>query len=62
MFTVKVVDPLAIRCGDFHPSGQLFAVGTNSKAVHLCRYKTEEEEAVISTYSRHHRGSVYCLW
>ena len=31
-------DVQAIRCAEFHPSGRLFAVGSNSKTLRLCAY------------------------
>ena len=30
-------DTMAVRCADFHPMGHLFAVGSNSKSLHICR-------------------------
>lgn len=34
----RLEDPQAIRAASFHPTGRFFAVGTNSKQMHICRY------------------------
>lgn len=31
-------DVQAVRCAEFHPSGQLYAVGSNSKTLRICAY------------------------
>lgn len=31
-------DVQAVRCAEFHPSGQLYAVGSNSKTLRICGY------------------------
>eukprot|EP00520_Triparma_pacifica_P009212 CAMPEP_0118634774 /NCGR_PEP_ID=MMETSP0785-20121206/1727_1 /TAXON_ID=91992 /ORGANISM="Bolidomonas pacifica, Strain CCMP 1866" /LENGTH=703 /DNA_ID=CAMNT_0006525773 /DNA_START=26 /DNA_END=2133 /DNA_ORIENTATION=- len=50
-----------IRTCSFSPSGSVFAVGTNSKALRLCSYDEERGEIdIIHERSNHHLGSVYC--
>lgn len=31
-------DAQAVRCAEFHPGGQLYAVGSNSKTLRICAY------------------------
>lgn len=31
-------DVQAVRCAEFHPTGQLYAVGSNSKTLRICAY------------------------
>ena len=61
---------MAVRCGDFHHSGNLFAVGSNSKTLHICQYPDLptsstphqiDPPTVVSKHSKHHKGSIYCL-
>lgn len=33
-------DVQAVRCAEFHPSGILYAVGSNSKTFRICEYPT----------------------
>ncbi|KAL3284875.1 hypothetical protein HHI36_019012 [Cryptolaemus montrouzieri] len=63
-------DVQAVRCAEFHPSGQLYAVGSNSKTLRICAYPkigelSEEHEAyqptVLFKITKHHKGSIYCL-
>ena len=61
-------DVQAIRCAEFHPSGKLFAVGSNSKTLRLCAYpeklvhpKTPQPPIVLAKRTKHHKGSIYCL-
>eukprot|EP00095_Tigriopus_kingsejongensis_P011616 snap_masked-scaffold638_size121162-processed-gene-0.4 protein:Tk11616 transcript:snap_masked-scaffold638_size121162-processed-gene-0.4-mRNA-1 annotation:"wd repeat-containing protein 47" len=63
-------DVQAIRCAEFHPSGHMFAVGSNSKVLRLCQYPdmnnlrdTQEmgEITVLCKRPKHHKGSIYCL-
>ncbi|GMI20280.1 hypothetical protein TrRE_jg10134 [Triparma retinervis] len=50
-----------IRTCSFNPSGSVFAVGTNSKALRLCAFDEERGEIdIIHERSNHHLGSVYC--
>uniref|UniRef100_A0A1I7WS08 WD_REPEATS_REGION domain-containing protein n=1 Tax=Heterorhabditis bacteriophora TaxID=37862 RepID=A0A1I7WS08_HETBA len=63
-------DSQAIRAVAFHPTGRYFAVGTNSKQMHICKYPdvrkfryneaTRQPEILLSR-PKQHRGSVYCL-
>uniref|UniRef100_A0A0K0EAJ1 CTLH domain-containing protein n=1 Tax=Strongyloides stercoralis TaxID=6248 RepID=A0A0K0EAJ1_STRER len=70
----KYEDSQAIRAVAFHPSGKFFAIGTNSKQLHICRYPDvrsnlynhkisrsyiKQPEIVLSR-PKQHRGSVYC--
>lgn len=34
----RLEDVQAIRCAEFHPSGQFYAVGSNSKTLRICAY------------------------
>ena len=65
-------DPLAVRCADFNSVGDLFAVGSNSRNVYICQNnvntatqiceETKSKEAtIIKTFSKHQKGSIYCL-
>jgi WD40 repeat protein len=64
-------DAQAIRCADFHPSGRIYAVGSNSKALRLCQYPGAAPSAggggdvpaavVLFKRVKHHKGSIYCL-
>ncbi|CAB3408833.1 unnamed protein product [Caenorhabditis bovis] len=62
-------DSQAIRTTAFHPSGQYFALGTNSKQLLVCKYpdkratRPNEMKSVEVALARpkQHRGSVYCL-
>ncbi|GMT31076.1 hypothetical protein PFISCL1PPCAC_22373, partial [Pristionchus fissidentatus] len=63
-------DSQAIRAVAFHPTGRFFAIGTNSKQLHICRYpdvkRHKPSEAprapeVLLSRPKQHRGSVYCL-
>ncbi|VDL77443.1 unnamed protein product [Nippostrongylus brasiliensis] len=63
-------DSQAIRAVAFHPTGRYFAVGTNSKQLHICRYPdlrrfTNSEQIrhpeILLSRPKQHRGSVYCL-
>ncbi|GMR56462.1 hypothetical protein PMAYCL1PPCAC_26657, partial [Pristionchus mayeri] len=63
-------DTQAIRAVAFHPTGRFFAVGTNSKQLHICKYpdirKHRSAEAprtpeILLSRPKQHRGSVYCL-
>uniref|UniRef100_A0A0N5A500 WD repeat-containing protein 47 n=1 Tax=Parastrongyloides trichosuri TaxID=131310 RepID=A0A0N5A500_PARTI len=70
----KYDDSQAIRAVAFHPSGKFFAVGTNSKQLHICKYpdvrSTVNNHRISRSYipppeiilsrPKQHRGSVYC--
>lgn len=40
---VRIEDPQVIRTAAFHPDGQLFAVGSNSKVLRVCHYPSPTE-------------------
>ncbi|XP_030749294.1 WD repeat-containing protein 47 [Sitophilus oryzae] len=63
-------DVQAVRCAEFHPGGQLYAVGSNSKTLRICGYPKltdlrEDHETyqpmVLFKRTKHHKGSIYCL-
>ena len=61
-------DVQAIRCAEFHPSGRLYAVGSNSKTLRLCAYpeklvhaREPQPPIVLAKRTKHHKGSIYCL-
>ncbi|XP_044270806.1 WD repeat-containing protein 47 isoform X5 [Tribolium madens] len=63
-------DVQAVRCAEFHPGGQLYAVGSNSKTLRICAYpKLSDLREDHQTYqpmvlfkrTKHHKGSIYCL-
>lgn len=39
----KLEDTQAIRAVDFHPSGQVYAIGSNSRALRICAYPAPSE-------------------
>ncbi|XP_066155017.1 WD repeat-containing protein 47 isoform X4 [Euwallacea fornicatus] len=63
-------DVQAVRCAEFHPGSQLYAVGSNSKTLRICAYPKladlrEEHQTyqpmVLFKRTKHHKGSIYCL-
>ena len=49
-----------IRTVAFSPTGSVFCVGTNSKALRLCQFNEEENSIeVLHERASHHSGSVY---
>ncbi|XP_054277089.1 WD repeat-containing protein 47 isoform X3 [Macrosteles quadrilineatus] len=63
-------DVQAVRCAEFHPSGTLYAVGSNSKTLRICAYPklsdlredhTTYQPTVLFKRTRHHKGSIYCM-
>lgn len=40
---VRIEDPQVIRTAAFHPDGQVFAVGSNSKVLCVCHYPSPTE-------------------
>ncbi|XP_014281950.1 WD repeat-containing protein 47 isoform X4 [Halyomorpha halys] len=63
-------DVQAVRCAEFHPQGNIYAVGSNSKTLRICAYpKLSDLREDHSTYqptvlfkrTRHHKGSIYCM-
>uniref|UniRef100_A0A8C5QJW2 WD repeat domain 47 n=1 Tax=Leptobrachium leishanense TaxID=445787 RepID=A0A8C5QJW2_9ANUR len=63
-------DTQAVRAVAFHPSGSLYAVGSNSKTLRVCAYpdlidsSTENntlQPVVRFKRNKHHKGSIYCV-
>ncbi|XP_021380323.1 WD repeat-containing protein 47-like isoform X2 [Mizuhopecten yessoensis] len=63
-------DAQAIRTVAFHPSGELFAVGSNSKVLRVCAFPelsslredhVTERTDVVYKKNKHHKGSIYCI-
>ncbi|KAL2090388.1 hypothetical protein ACEWY4_015076 [Coilia grayii] len=63
-------DTQAVRAVAFHPSGQLYAVGSNSKTLRVCVYPdlptgrgpvAVQEPEVCFKRIKHHKGSIYCV-
>ncbi|KAM4629242.1 WD repeat-containing protein 47-like [Polymixia lowei] len=66
----QLEDTQAVRAVAFHPSGALYAVGSNSKTLRVCSYpetlSTSGSGAVKPATVRfrrnkHHKGSIYCV-
>ena len=59
----SLVESHPIRTVSWSPEGTGFCVGTNSKALRICRLEEEDGVAsirVLHERSNHHAGSVYC--
>ncbi|XP_055317869.1 WD repeat-containing protein 47 isoform X4 [Sitodiplosis mosellana] len=69
-------DVQAVRCAEFHPSGRVYSVGSNSKTFRICEYPSLSEISMLdslreehTTYqptvlfkrTKHHKGSIYCM-
>ncbi|KAG8132730.1 hypothetical protein E2320_010562 [Naja naja] len=63
-------DTQAVRAVAFHPSGTLYAVGSNSKTLRVCGYpdlpdssgnSTPKQPIVRFKRNKHHKGSIYCV-
>uniref|UniRef100_A0A336KH97 CSON010407 protein n=1 Tax=Culicoides sonorensis TaxID=179676 RepID=A0A336KH97_CULSO len=63
-------DVQAVRCAEFHPSGNYYAVGSNSKTFRICEYPTladvrenhtAYQPTVLFKRTKHHKGSIYCM-
>ncbi|XP_048091641.1 WD repeat-containing protein 47 isoform X1 [Alosa alosa] len=63
-------DTQAVRAVAFHPTGALYAVGSNSKTLRVCAYPdaldtrgsgTPKPPAVRFKRNKHHKGSIYCV-
>ncbi|CAH8566697.1 unnamed protein product [Schistosoma turkestanicum] len=63
-------DSQPIRCVAFHPSGRLYAVGSNSKFLRVCQYPDVQHLSakhiatspiVLMRRQKYHRGSIYCV-
>ncbi|KFP08138.1 WD repeat-containing protein 47 [Calypte anna] len=63
-------DTQAVRAVAFHPSGSLYAVGSNSKTLRVCAYpevidpstyNAPKQPIVRFKRNKHHKGSIYCV-
>ncbi|KAJ7993455.1 hypothetical protein DPEC_G00272610 [Dallia pectoralis] len=63
-------DTQAVRAVAFHPTGTLYAVGSNSKTLRVCAYPESittsgpglaKQPVVRFRRNKHHRGSIYCV-
>ncbi|XP_014635573.1 PREDICTED: WD repeat-containing protein 47 isoform X5 [Ceratotherium simum simum] len=63
-------DTQAVRAVAFHPSGGLYAVGSNSKTLRVCAYPEvidpsahdiPKQPVVRFKRNKHHKGSIYCV-
>uniref|UniRef100_A0A8D0HS85 WD repeat domain 47 n=1 Tax=Sphenodon punctatus TaxID=8508 RepID=A0A8D0HS85_SPHPU len=63
-------DTQAVRAVAFHPSGSLYAVGSNSKTLRVCAYpevidpscyNPPKQPVVRFKRNKHHKGSIYCV-
>lgn len=66
-------DAQAIRAAEFHPSGDFYAIGSNSKTLRICGYPKPNvlrslkeghlahQPTVLLKRMKHHKGSIYCL-
>lgn len=54
----QLEDAQAIRAVTFHPSGNIFALGSNSKTVRLCAYPTTAFPRLVLQYLLFY---TYCL-
>ncbi|XP_075896782.1 WD repeat-containing protein 47-like isoform X1 [Nelusetta ayraudi] len=65
----QLEDTQAVRAVAFHPSGALYAVGSNSKTLRVCAYPDTltpsggavKQPAVRFRRNKHHKGSIYCV-
>ncbi|KAM6963037.1 WD repeat-containing protein 47-like, partial [Aplochiton taeniatus] len=66
----QLEDTQAVRAVAFHPSGALYAVGSNSKTLRVCAYPETlntggsgpgRQPAVRFRRNKHHKGSIYCV-
>uniref|UniRef100_A0A672RUD6 WD repeat domain 47 n=1 Tax=Sinocyclocheilus grahami TaxID=75366 RepID=A0A672RUD6_SINGR len=58
-------DTQAVRAVAFHPTGTLYAVGSNSKMLRVCAYPdtldTSRPPVICFKRNKHHKGSIYCV-
>ncbi|XP_068196754.1 WD repeat-containing protein 47 [Antennarius striatus] len=63
-------DTQAVRAVAFHPSGALYAVGSNSKTLRVCAYPDTldlsgstplKQPTIRFKRNKHHKGSIYCV-
>ncbi|CAB1444448.1 unnamed protein product [Pleuronectes platessa] len=65
----QLEDTQAVRAVAFHPSGALYAVGSNSKTLRVCGYPESlstspgavKQPVVRFRRNKHHKGSIYCV-
>uniref|UniRef100_A0A3Q2E444 WD repeat domain 47 n=1 Tax=Cyprinodon variegatus TaxID=28743 RepID=A0A3Q2E444_CYPVA len=62
----QLEDTQAVRAVAFHPSGALYAVGSNSKTLRVCAYpetltSVAKQPSVRFRRNKHHKGSIYCV-
>ncbi|XP_077391319.1 WD repeat-containing protein 47-like isoform X3 [Festucalex cinctus] len=65
----QLEDTQAVRSVAFHPSGSLYAVGSNSKTLRVCAYPDTlatspdaiKQPVVRFRRNKHHKGSIYCV-
>uniref|UniRef100_A0A667XA97 WD repeat domain 47 n=1 Tax=Myripristis murdjan TaxID=586833 RepID=A0A667XA97_9TELE len=66
----QLEDTQAVRAVAFHPSGALYAVGSNSKTLRVCAYPETfttsgsgaiKQPVVRFRRNKHHKGSIYCV-
>ncbi|XP_053286737.1 WD repeat-containing protein 47 [Pleuronectes platessa] len=65
----QLEDTQAVRAVAFHPSGALYAVGSNSKTLRVCAYPESlstspgavKQPVVRFRRNKHHKGSIYCV-
>uniref|UniRef100_A0A8C1WBY7 WD repeat domain 47b n=1 Tax=Cyprinus carpio TaxID=7962 RepID=A0A8C1WBY7_CYPCA len=66
----RLEDTQAVRAVAFHPSGTLYAIGSNSKTLRVCTYpqslKTSpqgpvKQPEICFKRIKHHKGSIYCV-
>ncbi|XP_028259832.1 WD repeat-containing protein 47-like [Parambassis ranga] len=66
----QLEDTQAVRAVAFHPSGALYAVGSNAKTLRVCAYPETltpsasgavKQPAVRFRRNKHHKGSIYCV-
>ncbi|GFO45645.1 WD repeat-containing protein 47 [Plakobranchus ocellatus] len=65
----RMEDCQAIRTVAFHPKGNFYAVGSNSKMLRVCAFPNlgnlrdehvAYETSVVYKHAKHHKGSIYC--
>ncbi|XP_052447093.1 WD repeat-containing protein 47b [Carassius gibelio] len=63
-------DTQAVRAVAFHPSGTLYAIGSNSKTLRVCTYPQSlqtsaqgpvKQPEICFKRIKHHKGSIYCV-
>ncbi|XP_023941151.2 WD repeat-containing protein 47 isoform X8 [Bicyclus anynana] len=63
-------DLQAVRCAEFHPNGNVYAVGSNTKTLRICTYPKMDDfkndsglaaTTVLMKRTKHHKGSIYCM-